>query len=152
MNIQKAKMDNLELINGIVHSTINKIYPDYYTQEVVDFFNELHSKESISKDIINGNVYIFGFNEMSFGTVTLIDNCVKRLFIIPEFQGNGYGSGIMEFIEEIVSKDYEEIILDSSLPSFKFYTGRDYSLKESYTLELENGKILFYEQLYKIFK
>lgn len=152
MNIKKAKIEDLELINNIVHSTINEIYPKYYNLEVVNFFNQLHNSENISKDILNENVYIFGFNELSFGTVTLIDNYVKRLFIIPEFQGNGYGSGIMEFLEEIVAKDYDEIILDSSLPSFKFYINRNYRLNEAHTIEVENGKILFYEQLIKFLK
>lgn len=100
MEIKQATKKDIDIINSIVENTINEIYPKYLSDAIIKFFLELHSRENILKDIKNNNVWVFQFHGISFATATCINNIVKRLFVLPEFEGNGYGSAIMSFFEE----------------------------------------------------
>ncbi len=56
MRIQKATLENYEVISDIVHSTIESVSPYYYLPEVVNFFLQHHSVENIMKDIQENKV------------------------------------------------------------------------------------------------
>ena len=49
--IKKARLDQTDEINEVVSETIKEIYSKYYSDEVVDFFLELHNHDNIHKDI-----------------------------------------------------------------------------------------------------
>ena len=54
MIYELAKPEDVQAVYDVVQNTIKTIYPKYYPSEVVDFFCELHSRETIAKDIENG--------------------------------------------------------------------------------------------------
>ena len=56
--IKKARLDQTDEINEVVSETIKEIYSKYYSDEVVDFFLELHNHDNIHKDILEGNTYV----------------------------------------------------------------------------------------------
>lgn len=53
--IKKARLDQTDKINEIVSKTIKETYPKYYSNEVVDFFLELHNRDNIHNDILEDN-------------------------------------------------------------------------------------------------
>ena len=141
----KADMNMVLDIYELVHTTIKDIYQKYYSDESVKFFLELHSKEKISADILNGKVYVSVHEHNVVGTGTLDGDHIKRLFVLPKFQKQGIGTLIMDHLETEIIKDHGAVWLDSSLPAGKFYHNRGYITKKYKEIQLENDKVLAYE-------
>jgi GNAT superfamily N-acetyltransferase len=147
--ITKAIPQDIAIIQDIVYKTINSIYPDYYPTEVVDFFVNHHSEENILVDLNKGNVFLLSIDGMYVGTGTKNDDCICRVFVLPEYQGKGLGSKMMDFLEEQIGLDSEVAYLDSSLPAFNLYIKRGYYPIEYIKEKVENGKILCYHLMKK---
>lgn len=133
----------------IVQNTIISVYPKYYPKEVVDFFCKLHSMEKIMKDIKDGNVRLLINDGVPVGTGSYIINHITRVYVLPIYQQKGYGSFIMNKLEEEISKEYTTIKLEASLPASIMYERRGYKTVKHEQWECENGVILVYEIMEK---
>ncbi|MDD6434486.1 MAG: GNAT family N-acetyltransferase [Ruminococcus bromii] len=102
MNTQyrKATLEEAERVCYIVQHTKAEIYPDYYTKAVVDFFGRLHSIDNIVKDIEAGRISVLINDGEIIGTGSHTDNHITRVYVVPDFQGQGYGSRIMDKLEK----------------------------------------------------
>lgn len=149
MEIIKAKITDLDIIKYICDTTINKIYPKYYPKGAVDFFINHHSEEHIKTDILNGFVYIIKDEEKIIGTVTVIDNHMNRLFVLPEYHKKGYGKALITFAEELIFKIYDSIIIDASLPSKALYLKIGFKEIEYNKILTDNGDYLCYDVMKK---
>lgn len=151
MEYIKATEEELEQIFSLVQSTIIAIYPKYYPKEVVDFFCKLHSKENIGDDIENGKVGVLLHNGRIVGTGSFSDNHITRVYVTPEFQGQGCGSYIMECLEKEIGSKYSSVYLDASLPASRLYEHRGYQTIKHGKWDVENGVVLVYEVMEKQF-
>ena len=154
MEYIKATEEYTEQIYNLVQNTITTIYPKYYPKEVVDFFCEHHSIENIIKDIESGSVGILlnknTLNEnIIVGTGSYKDNHITRVYVAPEFQGQGYGSYIMQCLENEIGLKYDAVYLDASLPASHLYEKRGYKTIKHDRWEVENGVVLVYEIMEK---
>ncbi len=150
MSIKQAYKDDLQVVKYITIETINQIYPHYYPKGAVEFFIEHHNDTNISNDIEAGRVFLCINNEAQpVGTVTIKENDICRLFVLPEFQGKGYGRELLAFAENEISKTYEEILLDASLPAKRIYLKRGYKEKESHIISANYGDFLCYDIMVK---
>lgn len=153
MIIRNAEIADLEKVLQITSDTISEIYSHYYAKGVVDFFLKHHSRENILSDIEKGIVWLLEMDGCAAGTVTIRENAVNRLFVLPEYQSSGFGSRLMDFAEAEIAKQYSQIHIDSSLPAKEIGDdvegdSDDYtSLFGVYTLEEETG--LFPEKIRK---
>ena len=111
---------------GLVQKTIKTIYPRYYPAEVVKFFAELHSPDSIKRDVENQVVGMLFDGEILVGTGTCTSNHITRVFVLPEFQGKGYGNYIMQQLEDKVLDKNDTVVLVASLLTCRFYESRGY--------------------------
>ncbi|MCR5462240.1 MAG: GNAT family N-acetyltransferase [bacterium] len=144
MEILKAKKTDLDIIKYICDTTINKIYPKYYPKGAVDFFINHHSLEHIKADIKNGFVHIIKDEDKIIGTVTVKNNNMNRLFVLPEYHKKGYGKALITFAEEMIFKKYDSIIIDASLPSKSLYLKIGFKEIEYDKILTDNGDYLCY--------
>lgn len=149
MKIILANEQHVQDIFNVVQTTIKEIYPKYYRDEVVKFFCEWHSKDNIAKDVASKKVYIILENDTIVATGTADEDHITRVYVLPEYQEKGYGSAVMDFLEQKIIVEYGEAYIDSSLPAGKFYHSRGYITKEHLEYELDNEKILEYEVMCK---
>ncbi len=150
MNITKAISSDLETVKTITVMTINVVYPHYYPNGAVDFFLTHHNDRNILTDIEKGNVYILNdADDTAVGTVTVKDNEICRLFVLPEHQGKGYGRELLNFAEKKISEKYSSIILDASLPAKAIYLSRGYVPTDYHSIHTENGDFLCYDDMEK---
>ena len=150
MSIRKAGMSDIETVKEISYQAISQIYPRYYPMGAVEFFLSHHSEENIINDIKRECVYLCDDGgQNTVGTVTVKENEICRLFVLPVFQGNGYGRELLTFAESKIKEKYGEIILDSSLPAKGIYLKRGYKEKEYHTIKTENGDFLCYDIMVK---
>ena len=144
-----ATTKDLEKVLNIVQTSIKITYPKYYPKEVVDFFSDLHCKENIKKDIEAGLVGILFVDGTCVGTGCYKDNHITRVYVAPEYQGNGYGTYIMDCLEKDISKNYSNAVLDASLPACRLYIKRGYKTVDHCKYPVENGAVLVYEVMEK---
>lgn len=150
MSIRQAYKDDLQVVKHITIETINQIYPHYYPKGAVEFFVEHHNDTNILNDIEAGKVFLYmDKNKQAVGTVTLKENDICRLFVLPEFHGMGYGRKLLDFAEKEIAKNYEEILLDASLPAKRIYLKRGYVEKESHVIVANYGDFLCYDVMVK---
>ena len=147
--IRLAKDMDLKTVLQITRDTISKIYPKYYAKGVVEFFLQHHKQDNILEDIRNGCVWLLETDGYFAGTVTIKENAVNRLFVLPEFQSQGFGSRLMDFAEDKIAENYSRIHIDSSLAAKEMYLKRGYKEKRTCKIEADNGDILVYDEMEK---
>ena len=149
MEYRKATTKEAQLVCDIVQETKARIFPHYYTQAVVDFFGRLHSIDNIKKDIEEERIDVLVLDERIVGTGSRRDNHITRVYVLPEFQGQGFGSVIMDHLEEEIFKEYDYCDLDASLPATIFYEHRGYRTVEHCKHDIGNGEVMIYEIMRK---
>ncbi|MCR5703161.1 MAG: GNAT family N-acetyltransferase [Eubacterium sp.] len=147
--ITKAELKHVDIVHSIVKETITEIYMKYYPQEVVRFFLILHSRSSVKKDIEDGKTFIISCDGEIVGTGTVDGNRIGRIFVLPQYEGRGLGSKLIDFLEMEVLKEYGSVVLDSMLPAADFYRKRNYEKVKHVEHVVAKGKILSYEVMCK---
>ena len=150
MKYQKAELTDLDIIYELVQKTIRTIYPRYYLKEIVDMFTEFHSTENIAKDIEQGNLYLLKLDDDTvIGTGTAVENHITRVYVLPEYQGQGCGTYIMQQLEDTIAEKYSKAEIDASLPACKLYTKLGYKTVDHGIWNCANDVIQVYEFMEK---
>ena len=147
MKIEKASIKDTKLVKHITQATIRAVYPHYYPEGAVDFFSAHHSDERIISDIEQGRVYLIFHGDIAVGSVTVADNEINRLFVLQEYQGQGFGRALMDFAEKEIACRYDEIKLDASLPAKAIYKKRGYEEISYNIIKTDNGDYLCYDEM-----
>ena len=116
-----ANPSDADIVYEITQTTIRTVYPGYYPAGAVEFFSAHHSQDRIVSDIENGFVYLLFVDGSPVGTVTISENHITRLFVLPDHQRQGLGKALMDFAESKIFEDFDAIELDASLPAKKIY-------------------------------
>ena len=150
MKIKKAFEKDLETVKNITYTTIKAVYPHYYPTGAVDFFLKHHSDENIRCDIESGRVYLISNeNGEIAGTVTIAENHINRLFVLPKYQGRGYGGELIRFAEEKIAEEYDNIEIDASFSAKSIYIRKGYKFVEYNLIKTDNGDFLCYDVMKK---
>ena len=144
-----ANINEADRVCYIVQHTKEVIYPDYYSQAVVDFFGKLHSIDNIKKDIEQGRIGVLIFDGEIIGTGSHTDTHITRVYVLPEFQGQGFGSMIMDELEREIFDGYDLCVLDASLPACIFYENRGYKTVKHIKYDIGDGAFMIYEIMRK---
>lgn len=154
MDYRIALAEESEIVYDIVQRTIKEIYPKYYPREVVDFFCNHHSLDAIKKDVAEGRVSVLVVDNRIVGTGCFVGNHITRVYILPQYQGRGYGIFVMQTIETEIAKNHSKVYLDASLPAAGLYQKLGYRTTQHERYPVENGVILAYEvmekEIYKV--
>lgn len=149
MEYIKATENDVDQITALVQETIKTIYPKYYPKEVVALFGQLHCLENIRKDVEAGRVGILKAENEIVGTGCYQENHITRVFVKPSAQRQGYGSYIMQCLEDEIALQYETVNLEASLPACCLYEKRGYKTVKHDRWNVENGVVLVYEIMEK---
>lgn len=150
MSIIMASISDFEAVKNITVQTIKSIYPHYYPSGAVDYFLSHHNDSNIKADIERCSVYLCLNNDnQAVGTVTVKENEICRLFVLPDSQGNGYGRELLTFAENRISENHSSIVLSASLPAKAIYLKRGYSETEYNSIHTDNGDYLCYDLMTK---
>lgn len=149
LTIKKARIEQADEISAIVRKTIKEIYAKYYSNEVVDFFLQLHNHDNISNDILQGNTYVIGCGTTVLGTGTINQNAISKVYVTPNNQHKGIGTTLMDYLEKEIIKTYSCVNIEVSLPATEFYRKRGYELLRQAEHSVANGKLLSYSIMRK---
>lgn len=149
--IRPAVQEDLDCVLHITQTTICEIYPHYYPAGAVAFFMKHHHSDAAAKDIADGFVYLAVAEDGTLaGTVTIHDNEICRLFVLPDYQGQGIGSSLLRFAEQKIALQYPTAKLDASFPAKKMYLRHGYKVTQCNLLASEDGDYLYYDEMEKV--
>ncbi len=148
--IRFADINDFDIIKNITASTIKSVYPHYYPIGAVEYFLKYHSDENIRNDIVNRRCFLFiDNNGDAVGTVTVKDNEINRLFVMPQYQKKGYGKALLDFAENKIADKFNKIVIAASFPAKNIYLKRGYRETAYNTIHTENGDFLCYDEMIK---
>ena len=139
LNIKPFKKEDITEVVDIIHSTIKICYPAIYQPEVVDFFLEYHSKQSILDRSEKGELYTLHVDNKLIGTIYFVDTEFGGLYILPEFQKMGYGGESIKFLlKRAKSQGFKKVWLDATPGSKSLYVRLGFKLIEERIMFVEN--------------
>ena len=148
-DIELKLADCPEQVAAIVKETIQKVYPHYYPSGAVQFFLDLHSAVRIKEVMSSEEIYLVMHEGNIIGTGSIRKNEICRLFIWPKYQGQGYGSRLMDLLEARIFENYPKVHVDASFPAESMYLKRGYQITSYEKIETENGDFLCYHTMEK---
>lgn len=143
--VREAGQNDLDIVRAITQTTIRSIYPRYYPEGAVEFFSKYHSDENIMADLLDGKVYILYADAVPVSTVTISENHINRLFVLPEHQHKGYGKTLLDLAEKKILENYDHVMIDASFPAKKMYIKRGYKEIEYGIITTDNGDYLCFD-------
>lgn len=149
MEYRMATKEDAGKIYEIVQKTIRTIYPRYYLPQIVDGFSKFHNQDVINQDVANGDSYVLLENGKIVGTGTKNENHIVRVYVLPECQGKGFGTFIMNRLEQEIGKKYKMAELDASLPACRLYYKLGYQTKDHGVWDCAKGVTQIYEIMEK---
>lgn len=149
MNILQAQPNQRSLVETITKRTIKEIYPHYYPKGAVKFFLDHHNSDRILQDIQDGIVYLIFDHHEAVGTITIKENTINRLFVLPNYQKKGFGKKLLDYAEDQIAKKYDLIQLDASLPAKSIYLHRGYQEIQTCIIQTEYDDVLCYDIMQK---
>lgn len=144
-----AKPCHAKGIHNVLQTTIRTVYPKYYPAEVAEFFCDLHSLDHVLEGIASGNMGVLVEDGNVVGTGCADGNHITGVYVLPEHQGRGFGSYIIDCLEARIATSHDVACLDASLPAAALYEHRGYKTVGHGTIELENDVKLVYEKMEK---
>jgi citrate lyase synthetase len=148
--IRKYRKKDLERLKSIVHTTINKSYTGIYPEEAIEYFLNLHSEENMEIDIPKGHTFMLELEDKVIASGSIVENEIKRVFVLPKYQGRGFGRKIMTKLEETALKnEFHRVKLCASLPSKDFYLSLGYKIIRFTNFLVNNNKKLGYYDMEK---
>ena len=148
--IRQAGQEDLQTVLAITHETVKAVYPHYYPAGAVAFFLQHHNPAAVEQDIAAGLVYLcIAEDGHAAGTVTVKGNDIGRLFVLPAFQGNGYGGALLRFAEQLIAERYEEAVLDASFAAKAIYLRHGWRECGYALIPCENGDFLCHDTMKK---
>ena len=113
MKIQyrKATPGDVQRVWYVVRYTKDVIYPDYYTQAVVEYVDRYYTFEIIKNDIEQGRTRVLVKDGEIIATGSRVDNHIMRVYVLPEFQGQGFGSALVTALCGMLAPHFDHIRL-----------------------------------------
>jgi len=148
--IREFQRTDLPALKALVHKTITTCYPGHYCVEAVRFFLDYHNDEAILRDAREGRTIVLDKAGRVLGTGTLVGDEIKRVFVDPMLQKQGYGRRLMQQLEETAARwGAKTVKLDASLPSQAFYDRLGYVTIAPAFLPVGNGRRLDFFKMRK---
>ena len=128
MQIIQATTEHVDTVYAITQQVILESYPHYYPMPAVQFMSNYHDRNKILRDIAEGTILLLLTGEgVPAATGTARGSEIGRLFVLPEYQGQGMGTALMDRLENVVFLNHDRIQLDASLPAKPMYSKRGYT-------------------------
>lgn len=142
--------DDIQTVCRIIHETIDAIYTPIYPPKTVEFFKNFHAVESVTERSKKGHVLVVEEDGIIIGTAASLKNRIFGMFVLPKYQGKGYGRDLMDALEAQIKADgYADAVLSMSLPSEGFYKRRGYVEFEEYARDVGGGETLVFSDAKK---
>lgn len=137
--IREFKESDLDKIHEIIKYHLINTYSKIYSQKIIEYYFEYHSKKNILKKSIKGYTVIIEKEGEIMGFGNLLDNYVSMIFVHNRHVYKGIGKLIMRKLEyKAKTNNISKIFLDAIPGTKEFYEKIGYKLVSA-KYDLING-------------
>lgn len=140
--------ENIEKAAEIHSLSWKESHKDFCSKEFIDKHNVEHQKKYLQNEINEGKDVFMLVEEYPVGIVSIKDNLIENLYVLPEEQGKGYGTKLLLFAISKCKGEAVLWILDNNVRAYNLYskhgfikTGKSNKLTDTLS-ELEMKKII----------
>jgi len=153
ISVRRFKPSDRDIVKSLIERTIDACYSDVYCKEAVRFFKDWHCDDRILNEAKEGYTVVVEKNREIIATGTIVGDEIRRVFVEPAFQRQGFGKVIMRKLEaKALALRIPLVRLDASIPSKRFYDSLGYVILEETFLELKNNKRLDFYKMQRTLK
>jgi GNAT superfamily N-acetyltransferase len=128
MKIRRFKPEDAEGVVDIIHRDLIEVNSADYTSDVILSMVDEFTPDALKDLAKRRDVFVAEDDSKVTGIVSLDDNTVFTLFIDPLVHGQGIGSELMDYVENLAKgRGHESIELPASLTAHGFYLRRGYA-------------------------
>jgi ribosomal protein S18 acetylase RimI-like enzyme len=148
IEIRKFTEEDFNNVFNLIQNTIDTSYNGVYPKEAIDFFKNHHSKDNILKDAAAGYTIVAETRGKIFGTGTILDTNIRRIFVSPTHQHKGIGKLLMqELLNKAQSQNISIVDLDASLSSLRFWESLGFMIQREEFIPVANNQRLGYYKM-----
>lgn len=131
MKIRKAKKQDLKEISELRKNTILKINSKYLPESDLKVLIAMNSYKNLLWRYKYADMYCLKNKGKMIGTIDLYNNEIKGFYIHHEHIHRGFGTLLLNFIENYAkNKMIRKIKLECNQSSIEFYLKKGYKLKK----------------------
>ncbi len=143
--VYEAKPADSKQVEEIIRTAIAESVPQNLSEETANFLLKLHNKECIKEEILHKNVYLLESNGYLIGTGTLSNHEIKRVFILPQYQGQHFGTELVQCLEDELAVNELFTAVVYAYEQVKSWYGRmGYVVTGEQPVEIGGEKLLLY--------
>jgi len=141
MNIRKATKKDANDIVDIIRETVSITHKDLYSKDNIQNILNNYRLERVIHFIESYDYFVAEEEGRIVGCVLAKEGKMRSLYVLPSFEGKGFGRKLVEVAEECTrNSGFSEIWLWSSLVSYDFYVHIGYEFIED--IRNENGTVI----------
>jgi N-acetylglutamate synthase-like GNAT family acetyltransferase len=137
-------------MKGLIDRTITACYASYPIEFRQHWVEEHNPQQHLLTESTEGYTLIIESNKQMIGTGTLLHDKIKRVFIHPDYQRKGYGTLVMQKLEQQARTNAIKMIrLSATSPSKPFFERLGYQLICEHNFKDESLKRFRYYHMEK---
>lgn len=145
---EKVTEKNVNIAAQIHSISWKESHKSFCSREFVELHTSERQKEYIQKEMELGKVFYMLVEDAPKGIVSVKDNMIENLYVLPSEQHKGYGTNLLQYAESLCAEEPTLWVLDNNKKAYSLYcylgyqpTGRKKQLRENLT-EIEMVHIL----------
>ena len=112
----------------LIHQTLKEEYSEFYTSDAIDYFLSYNQPCDILNDAKTGYISLCFIDNKLVGSGGLVNNNVRKMFVLSEYQRMGVGTLILKHLEnKAIENSLDFIELYAMMPSVGFYKTLGYN-------------------------
>lgn len=122
MRIRKFLKSDAKELSELMRETVVKSNSKDYSKEAIKCLCDAYSEEKLMKDSKKMDIFVAAKNSKLLGTISLDEDKISRMFVLPEYQGQKIGSKLIKYVEQFAKKKGITVLcVRSSLTAYGFY-------------------------------
>ena len=122
MTIRKFLQSDAEELSALMKETVIKSNSKDYSKTAVRNLIDEYTPERLIKDSEKMDIFVASEKFKLLGTISLIDNRISIMFVLPKVQGKKIGSKLIKHVETFAKKEGKATLkVRSSLTAYGFY-------------------------------
>lgn|SRR5690606_24391612 len=154
MILRNAAEEDFSLISKIAYATWPHTYGNILSESQLEYMLALfYSVDALTANLQNGHQFFLAFDDnVAKGFISCEHGYNKRnrshihkIYILPEFQGNGIGTLLLQHVvEKAMSKgsDVVSLNVNRNNPAVDFYSKLGFEIEHSVDIELDHGYLM----------
>ena len=125
--IRRVRYEEINRLGALIRNTLLISNSLDYDIDIIQNLSRQYSTRNVRDMAMRRRMYVHLTDEVVDGTISLKEDTIYAFFVAPDRQGNGIGTGLLQFAEKSAkSFGVQTLKVDASVTAREFYRKRGY--------------------------